>query len=481
VSAARGGDGASKATRTALQRAVFLDRDGTIILNDGDLGDPSRVELLPGVAEGVRQLCANDYAIVVVTNQGGVARGKYDEAAVHATHAQLERVLCEATGLPQVVHAFYFCPFHPEGSVKAYRREHPWRKPAPGMLLAAAQEHALDLPASWMVGDQERDVQAGAAAGCRSILIGAANGTSDADYFARNVNEAATRILHVDAPQVAAGVVTLHAAHPNLLEDAALRLAITAAAESLAERTGVRLFPLEWTGSQLTATLAGGEIVALGFAAELRRATQRWWQGHGGSGTFRSPAATGPRWRSHGRAPAWAGRAGSPVGAGSGSLGGDPHASSQRPTDGVSGERPRAVRRLPASGSLAPAPADGGRAEGGHGDGVWQRTVLGSMPTHRHGGVAWRWTNAACICVPAHRNPEGIGGAAPSPSNARPPAGWSPPRPCGSSGRWPQGCQRRMTLSRRWWPWCCWPWPNGATSSARVGSAAPCWRTWLSL
>ena len=284
MSAARGGDGASKATRTALQRAVFLDRDGTIILNDGDLGDPSRVELLPGVAEGVRQLCANDYAIVVVTNQGGVARGKYDEAAVHATHAQLERVLCEATGLPQVVHAFYFCPFHPEGSVEAYRREHPWRKPAPGMLLAAAQEHALDLPASWMVGDHERDVQAGAAAGCRSILIGAANGTSDADYFARNVDEAATRILHVDAPQVAAGVVTLHAAHPNLLEDAALRLAITAAAESLAERTGVRLFALEWTGSQLTATLAGGEIVALGFAAELRRATQRWWQGHGGSG-----------------------------------------------------------------------------------------------------------------------------------------------------------------------------------------------------
>ena len=127
MSAAHGGEGASEVTRTAPHRAVFLDRDGTIILNDGDLGDPSRVELLPGVAEGVRQLCANRYAIVVVTNQGGVARGKYDEAAVHATHARLEEVLREATGLPQVVRAFYFCPFHPEGSVEAYRREHPWR------------------------------------------------------------------------------------------------------------------------------------------------------------------------------------------------------------------------------------------------------------------------------------------------------------------------------------------------------------------
>lgn len=276
--------GAAGAARAAVRRAVFLDRDGTVIRNDGDLGDPDLVELLPGAAAAMRRLREAGYALVIVTNQGGVARGRYDEAAVHATHERLEQVLRRETGLASVVDAFYFCPFHPEGTVERYRREHPWRKPAPGMLLEAARVHALDLETSWMVGDQERDAQAGAAAGCRSILLGAPSAASDADFFARDLTEAATRITTEDAPKVAAGVITLHAAPEADLREPRLRSTVRAMAESLAERTGVRLAALDWNTHSLTATVEGGEIVALGFAAELRRSTEGWWRTHGGSG-----------------------------------------------------------------------------------------------------------------------------------------------------------------------------------------------------
>lgn len=266
--------------------AVFLDRDGTLILNDGDLGDPDRVELLPHAASGVRLLHQAGYPLVVVTNQGGVARGMYDEAAVLATHDRLEQVLRQATGLPRVIAAFFFCPFHPQGSVERYRREHPWRKPQPGMLLAAASEHGIDLGRSWMVGDQERDAQAGAAAGCRSVLIGEAHAASAADFFAPDLHAAARRILHEDAPQVVAGVVTLHAADHGILADRDLRAALEASAHGLGERTGVRLVGLDWTADSVTATVEGGEVVALGFAAEWRRVTTAWWRTRGGSGSL---------------------------------------------------------------------------------------------------------------------------------------------------------------------------------------------------
>jgi len=277
---------ANSAKNSASRRAVFLDRDGTLIKNDGDLGDPALVELLPCITQGLRALREKNYVLIVVTNQGGVARGKFTEAAVQATHQRLEQLLCKATGLSQVIDAFYFCPFHPDASVAAYRGEHAWRKPAPGMLLAAAKDHALHVASSWMIGDQERDAHAGAAAGCRTILLAAAHAGSESDFFAPTLDAAAQRIVHEDAPQVAGGMVTLHAAQHESLNDPRLREAITAAAESLAERTGVRLASLTFTPSHITATVEGGEIVALGFIAELRRTTERWWHARGASGAL---------------------------------------------------------------------------------------------------------------------------------------------------------------------------------------------------
>ena len=153
-----------------MYRAVFLDRDNTIIHNDGDLGDPDQVRLMQGAAMAIASLCGLGYRIVVVTNQGGVARGKYGEDDVMRVHERLADVVARtATGAH--IDRFYYCPYHPAGSVQEYCTEHPWRKPQPGMFLQAAEDLQIDLGQSWMIGDQMRDVQAGAAAGCKTILL----------------------------------------------------------------------------------------------------------------------------------------------------------------------------------------------------------------------------------------------------------------------------------------------------------------------
>ncbi|XHC25213.1 MAG: D-glycero-alpha-D-manno-heptose-1,7-bisphosphate 7-phosphatase [Phycisphaerales bacterium] len=183
----------------ALRPAIFFDRDDTIIacndiIPDGDMGYPDLVQLLPGAGEAVQTLASAGFAIVVVTNQGGVARGRYGEDAVRAVHERLNDLLGGR------VEAFRYCPFHPKGTVAEYTREHPWRKPQPGMLLDAATQLGLDLMNSWMVGDKLRDCEAGRAAGCRTILIGPQAGAHDGDdavdFVAPNLGRAATIILH---------------------------------------------------------------------------------------------------------------------------------------------------------------------------------------------------------------------------------------------------------------------------------------------
>ncbi len=151
------------------ERAVFLDRDDTLIDNDGYLGDPSKVKLLAGAATAVSAIRALGYRLIVVSNQSGVARGMFDEAAVEAVNQEMCRQLREQAGAH--IDASYYCPYHPEAPIAEYRLDHDWRKPRPGMLLQAAADFGLDLSQSWMIGDQPRDVAAGAAAGCRTILL----------------------------------------------------------------------------------------------------------------------------------------------------------------------------------------------------------------------------------------------------------------------------------------------------------------------
>jgi len=152
------------------QRAVFLDRDNTIIADPGYINDPDQVHLLPGAAEAIQRLNAAGYVVVVATNQSGVARGRITEKQLAAVHQRMREMLLEQGAR---LDAIYYCPYLPgvEATVPRFRRESRLRKPEPGMLLKAAQELELSLEASWMIGDSTRDILAGRRAGCRTILI----------------------------------------------------------------------------------------------------------------------------------------------------------------------------------------------------------------------------------------------------------------------------------------------------------------------
>ena len=151
-------------------KAVFLDRDGTIIEDRGYVRDPDDVTLLPGAGEAIRRLADAGNLIVVVSNQSGVARGLFDDATLDRVHQRMEELLREHHA---PLHGVYYCPYldGPEAVVDTYRQKSELRKPADGMLRQAAQELDIDLANSWMIGDSPTDVQAGASAGCRTILI----------------------------------------------------------------------------------------------------------------------------------------------------------------------------------------------------------------------------------------------------------------------------------------------------------------------
>lgn len=151
-----------------LKRAAFLDRDGVVNREVGYLHRWEDFEFLPGVLGAMRRLHAAGYALVIVTNQSGIARGYYTEADYQALTAQLRNALA-AAGCPAA--GIYHCPHHPAGTVAAYARECDCRKPRPGLLLQAARELQLDLPASLMVGDKLADAQAGRAAGVGRVCL----------------------------------------------------------------------------------------------------------------------------------------------------------------------------------------------------------------------------------------------------------------------------------------------------------------------
>ncbi|HKA91991.1 MAG TPA: HAD family hydrolase [Haliangiales bacterium] len=159
-----------------MRPAAFLDRDGTIIDDPGYLGDPGGVRLLPGAAEAVAALAAAGYTVVVVTNQSGVGRGLYDEAAVEAVNRRVGQLLVAADPRARI-ERFYHCPHVPAELCEC-------RKPRPGMLLRAARELSLDLAASLAIGDGERDVQAAVAAGCRKAVRIGPGGTHPTLYEA---------------------------------------------------------------------------------------------------------------------------------------------------------------------------------------------------------------------------------------------------------------------------------------------------------
>ena len=173
-------------------KAIFLDRDGTLIANRHYGSDPDEIELLDGVVEGLLQLREAGYRLVLVSNQSGVARDYFDEAAVARMHGRLQRML-DAHGA--ALDGLEYCPHHPKGTVSPYDVECACRKPAPGMLRRAARKHGVNLSASWMVGDIKDDIEAGRRSGARTILVGPDTSPTPPDFRAEDFAGAVSHIL----------------------------------------------------------------------------------------------------------------------------------------------------------------------------------------------------------------------------------------------------------------------------------------------
>jgi D-glycero-D-manno-heptose 1,7-bisphosphate phosphatase len=154
--------------------AFFLDRDGVLIEEVHYLAAPDQVRLIPGAAEAVARLNGLGIPVVVVTNQSGVARGHFPETRVAEVHAHLDHLLADRGA---AIDRYYYCPHHPTAGLGPYRVECECRKPRPGMLLRAAADLGLDLPRSFLIGDNVSDVQAGTRAGCGTVLVRTGHGS----------------------------------------------------------------------------------------------------------------------------------------------------------------------------------------------------------------------------------------------------------------------------------------------------------------
>jgi D-glycero-D-manno-heptose 1,7-bisphosphate phosphatase len=160
-----------------VKPAVFLDRDGTMIEDVGYLDTLSRIAFYPWTVDAIRMLNRAGLAVVVVSNQSGIARGMFGDAFVGETHRAMDARLAAGGAC---VSAYYYCPHHPDGRVAAYARDCDCRKPGRGMIDRAAADLDLDPRRSFVVGDKWTDVQLGRAVGARAILVRTGAGAEEA-------------------------------------------------------------------------------------------------------------------------------------------------------------------------------------------------------------------------------------------------------------------------------------------------------------
>jgi D-glycero-D-manno-heptose 1,7-bisphosphate phosphatase len=157
-------------------RAVFVDRDGTIIEDSGYISSPQDVQFLPGSIAAIRQLNQAGYKVIVITNQSGVARGFFGEDMLQTVDKSIHKAVLSGGGH---IDAFYYCPHHSEHGVYPYRQECACRKPAPGLIKKAAREHQIDLSRSFMIGDHSCDIAAGQQAGVRTVFVTTGHGAKE--------------------------------------------------------------------------------------------------------------------------------------------------------------------------------------------------------------------------------------------------------------------------------------------------------------
>lgn len=184
-------------SRRALRKAVFLDRDGVLIRKAPEnqyITAWEQVEFLPGVGEALRELKQHGFLLVIVTNQSAVSRNELPVDVLEMIHKRMVRHLAREGA---TIDAIYYCPHDRNGNC-------PCRKPRPRMLLQAAEEHGIDLQQSWMVGDAPSDIEAGRAAGCRTVWLRPADFDGEnpppAEFATTSLREAASWILDACSP-----------------------------------------------------------------------------------------------------------------------------------------------------------------------------------------------------------------------------------------------------------------------------------------
>ncbi|HVL75092.1 MAG TPA: HAD family hydrolase [Noviherbaspirillum sp.] len=192
-------------------RAIFLDKDGTLIEDVPYNVDPALITLSWQAGPALQLLQHLGYKLIVVTNQSGVARGLFTEAALLPVRRRLDALLAQY-GVR--LDGFYYCPHSPQGVVERYAVSCTCRKPMPGLLTRAAHEHGLDLGQSWMIGDILNDVEAGRRAGCRTVLIDNGNET-EWERSPLRVPDLVAPDLHTAAGLIAAAAAA-DAAAPQL-------------------------------------------------------------------------------------------------------------------------------------------------------------------------------------------------------------------------------------------------------------------------
>jgi len=182
-----------------MKRAVFLDKDGTLIKDISYNVDPGLIEFEPYAFEALELLYQHEFLLIIITNQPGIAFAYFTEEELKKVYEHIKNELRQQ-GI--TLSGFYYCPHHVSGKLQSYAKECNCRKPAPGLLLRAASDMNIDLSQSWVIGDILNDVEAGSNAGCKTILINNGNETEwllnesrKPDYMVNDLKEAAEIII----------------------------------------------------------------------------------------------------------------------------------------------------------------------------------------------------------------------------------------------------------------------------------------------
>jgi D-glycero-D-manno-heptose 1,7-bisphosphate phosphatase len=187
-------------------KAVFIDRDGTLNVEKNYVHKISDFEFIAGAPEAVRLLNENGFKVIVISNQSGIARGYYTPNDVHLLHDHIQRELRKEKAY---IDAFFYCPHHPEGTVEEFRKACDCRKPNPGMIHQAEKKFDLDLSRSFIIGDHLSDVRLKERVPFSMILVRTGHGKKtteqltgesvNPDYIEENLLEAVKKIIHISA------------------------------------------------------------------------------------------------------------------------------------------------------------------------------------------------------------------------------------------------------------------------------------------